>query len=116
MGVIRGAICAENTQEDISQKAVELIGAIFTSNNLSAIDVEAVIFSATADLDASYPAAAVREKYGLDAAAFMCLAEMPVKGSMEHCLRVSVFARNITQGECRHCYLGRAASLRKDLK
>lgn len=115
MGVIRGAICAENTQQDISEKTVELIAAIFARNNLSADDVEAVIFSATSDLDACYPAAAVRERYSMSNVAFMCLAEMSVENSLDHCLRVSVFAPKISQNECNHCYLGRARCLRRDL-
>lgn len=115
MGVIRGAICVENSEKDISQKAVELIETIFISNKLSADDVEAVIFSATSDLDACYPAAAVRERYSMSNVAFMCLAEMSVENSLDHCLRVSVFAPKISQNDCNHCYLGRARCLRRDL-
>lgn len=115
MGVIRGAICAENTHKDISEKSVELLGAILLQNNLRPEDIEAVIFSATSDLDACYPAKAVREHLAMTNVAFMCFAEMSVRGSLDHCLRVSVFVRSINQEDCKHCYLGRASSLRTDL-
>lgn len=114
MGVIRGAVCAENTKEDISDKAVELIAAVLEKNNLSPDDVDAVIFSATNDLDACYPATAVRERYSMSNAAFMCFAEMTVENSLDHCLRVSVFTEKLSQKDCKHCYLGGAAVLRKD--
>ncbi len=115
MGVIRGAICAENTQQDISAKSVELIETIFRVNNLSPCDIEAVIFSATADLDACYPAKAVRNRFNMPNVAFMCLAEMSVKSSLDHCLRVSVFCAKIQQNDCRHCYIGKVKCLRQDL-
>lgn len=115
MGVIRGAICAENSQNDIFDKATELVQKICEQNNLSPSDVDAVIFSATDDLDACYPAKAVRERLAMPNAAFMCLAEMKVKGSLDHCLRVSVFTPKILQSDCKHCYIGRASCLRNDL-
>lgn len=116
MGVIRGAICAENTQKDLAVKAVELIETILSQNNLSPSDVDAVIFSATVDLDACYPAQSVRERFAeMSNVAFMCLAEMQVQGSLDHCLRVGVFTQKLAQNECKHCYIGRASALRKDL-
>ncbi len=115
MRAIRGAICADNTAEDISARAVELVTQIMRRNMLTTEQVNAVIFSATADLDACYPAAAVRETLALDKAALMCLQEMNVSGSLDHCIRVCVLAEGLTQSECIHCYLGRAAALRSDL-
>ena len=62
MKVIRGAICAQNTAESISENALLLVSIILKRNNLSADSVSAVFFSATADLDACYPATAVRRQ------------------------------------------------------
>ena len=115
MGAIRGAICAENSVADISDKAVELIASILSENNLQADDIEAVIFSATSDLDACYPAKAVRERFGMDNVAFMCLTEMSVKDSLDHCLRVCVLTSKVDQTNCKHCYIGKARCLRADL-
>lgn len=115
MGAIRGAICAENTREDISLQAVTLVNEILSKNNLQVADVEAVIFSATSDLDVCYPAQAVREHFVMDNVAFMCFAEMPVQGALDHCLRVCVLTPKLNQKDCKHCYLGRAKCLRSDL-
>lgn len=118
MGAIRGAVCAENTDVDISNKAVELIREIFIRNDLCPQDIEAVIFSVTEDLDACYPAKAVREVFSMGDAAFMCLSEMSVCGSIDHCIRVCVFVRQEIrkkQSQYVHCYLGKAKALREDL-
>ena len=115
MAVIRGAICAQNTIEDISGKAVELVAAILERNNVAAECVEAVIFTATEDLNAAYPAAAVRKEFAVANAAFMCMQEMRVEGALDHCLRVAVFVSGNSQQSVHHCYLGRAAVLRPDL-
>lgn len=114
MGVIRGAVCVVNTEKDISDRAVELVRTIIDENRLSAENIQAVIFTATSDITACYPARAVRERLGLDKAAFMCLAEMSVRDSLPLCLRVSVFVEGLPQLQCRHCYLGAAAALRPD--
>lgn len=112
MKVIRGAICAENNSESISQNSLLLVEKILTSNSLVAEDVECVFFSATPDLTACYPAAAVRKQL-LPNASFMCFSEMFVEGSLSKVIRVAVFVnKDITP---KHCYLGEASSLRPDL-
>lgn len=116
MGAIRGAICAENTVEDISAKSLQLVNEIVTVNGVSFSDIEAIIFSSTDDLNACYPAKSVREQLNLPNVAFMCLAEMKVKGSLAHCIRVCVFVNGLAQSDCKHCYLGETAVLRHDLE
>ena len=117
MGAIRGAICAENTVEDISQKSVELIRAMLYDNAIFALDkIEAIIFSVTDDLNACYPAKSVREQFHLDKVAFMCVQEMRVPNSLPQCIRVSVFVKGLAQKKCFHCYIGQAKVLRPDLK
>lgn len=115
MGAIRGAICAKNTPEDISQKSVDLIRAILDDNGISPDRVEAIIFSVTDDLNACYPAKSVRERLGFNNVAFMCLQEMSVPNSLPNCIRVCVFVKGLAQKKCCHCYLGDAAILRPDL-
>lgn len=115
MGAIRGAICAENTVADIEKNAIELVDEILAQNNLKPSDVDAVFFTATCDLNACYPAKAVRLRFEMTKVAFMCLAEMNVIGGLDHCLRVCVFAPKIQQNNVKHCYIGRAKQLRNDL-
>ena len=116
MGAIRGAICAENTVEDISSKSLQLVKEIISRNGLQLRDIEAIIFSVTDDLDACYPAKSVREELNLSDVAFMCFAEMRVPNSLSHCIRVCVFVNGLCQSDCKHCYIGEAAVLRKDLE
>lgn len=115
MGAIRGAICAENTVDDISRKSVQLVGEIIERNMLQKQNVVAVIFTTTDDLDACYPAKSVREHFQFINVAFMCCNEMKVVGSLRHCIRVCVLVDGISQSECKHCYLGEASALRQDL-
>lgn len=116
MGAIRGAICAKNTVEDIGDKSVELIRAIVDNNGILPSKIEAVIFSVTDDLNACYPAKAVRERLGFDNVAFMCLQEMRVPNSLQGCIRVCVLVKGLAQKKCLHCYIGDTAVLRPDLK
>ncbi|MBQ7914206.1 MAG: chorismate mutase [Clostridia bacterium] len=116
MAVIRGAICANNTIEDISSKSLELVNSIIQENNVDLQHVSAIIFSATKDLDACYPAKAVREQLCLSNVAFMCFHEMDVAGSLDHCIRVGIFVDDFSQSNVKHVYIGRAQQLRKDLK
>lgn len=115
MGAIRGAICAKNTKEDISARSVELMEAIFSENSLSPDDVTAVFFSVTKDLDACYPAKAVREHFAMKDTAFMCFAEMSVVDALAHCIRVCVLVDGMAQSRCKHCYIGEASALRPDI-
>ena len=116
MGAIRGAICADNTVEDISTKSLQLVREIFSRNKIEKNHVTAIFFSVTNDLNACYPAKSVREQLGLANVAFMCFAEMNVPSSLMHCIRVCVFVDDLPQEQCKHCYLGEAQVLRADLK
>lgn len=115
MGAIRGAICCENTSSSIGSKAIELVREIMTLNKISVCDVEAILFTATRDLDACYPAKSVREELNMPNVAFVCAQEMSVAASIDHCIRVCVFVSRLIQQECVHCYLGEARALREDL-
>lgn len=116
MGAIRGAICAENTVEDISRKSVELIEAIISNNAVSPDKIEAIIFSVTDDLNVCYPAKSVREQLHLDNVAFMCVQEMRVPDSLPRCIRACVFVKGLAQNKCVHCYVAEASALRPDLR
>lgn len=114
MAFIRGAVCAENTKENISQSAVGLVEEILRRNGLRGADVQAILFTCTGDLNACYPAAAVRAVLG-DKIAYFCTQEMYVVGSLDHCIRVCVVTDRVGQEDCKHVYLGKASALRPDL-
>jgi chorismate mutase len=113
---IRGAITVENNREDdILAATKELWGTIISANNLRQEDVAAIFFTATGDLDAAYPARALREM-GWTLTPLMCFQEMQVAGSLEKCIRVTVlFNTDLEQEKIKHCYLRGAQVLRPDL-
>ncbi len=96
MKTVRGAITAENTEKDIAEKTRTLLTEIMKRNSLSVSDAEAIIFSTTADLTASYPAKAARLA-GFSGTSLFSVLEPPIEGSLPKCIRVLVFLK---EGRC----------------
>lgn len=113
---IRGAIQVEaNTVEAIHAGVKELLSAILLANKLSASDVISVIFTATPDLNADFPAAAARE-IGFGAVPLICASEINVPGALLGVIRVMVHCNTNAQAEdISHVYLKGAVALRRDL-
>lgn len=114
---IRGAITAEeNTKEAILEASKEVLQAILTANHIDTKAIIQITFTCTKDLDAVYPAVAVRNM-GITEAALMCMQEMNVKDSLEKCIRVAVLYQSdcLTQATVCHQYLKGAKKLRPDL-
>jgi chorismate mutase len=113
---IRGATSVStNYVEDILQATRRLLEQIVTANGVAVQDLASVIFTATQDLDAAYPAQAAREMGWTDVP-LLCTQEMAVANSLERCIRVLVLWNTEREtDEIRHVYLGRARELRPDL-
>lgn len=112
---IRGAISTENIKETMLKDTETLLKQILVANNLRQEDIIQIIFTATKDLDAVYPAVAARN-LGITQASLLCMQEMYVQGSLTKCIRVMILAESeIKQGDAQHVYLKAAQSLRKDL-
>ena len=113
---IRGATSVDtNDENSIIAATRELLKRIVTANDLSVADVSSVIFTATPDLDAVYPARVAREM-GWVNIPLLCMQEMAVAGSLPRCIRVLVFWNtDLSPDQVRHVYLGEARSLRPDL-
>jgi chorismate mutase len=113
---VRGAITvSENDAEAILDATQELFRAVIEANGIAEKDVASVLFTATPDLDAVYPAVAARQM-GWTQTTLLCVQEMAVQGSLPRCIRVLVHwntARPID--EIRHIYLRDARRLRPDL-
>lgn len=115
---IRGAISVlEDQPEAILAATHELLCAISDSNpDLLPEDLASVLFTVTGDLRSAYPAQAARE-LGWDNVPLMCAQEIPVPGSLPHCIRVLLhWNTDLSQDQVRHIYLGEAVSLRPDLQ
>ncbi|MCD6554504.1 MAG: chorismate mutase [Anaerolineae bacterium] len=113
---IRGATSVEaNDAGAIITATRELLEHIVAANNLAVEDVVSVIFTATPDLNAAYPARAAREM-GWVHVPLLCMQEMNVEGSLPSCIRVLVlWNTDRPPTQIRHVYLGRARALRPDL-
>ena len=83
-------------------------------NGIRPEDVGSVIFSATADLDAEFPALAARQLGWIDVA-MLCGREIAVPGSLGRCIRVLLhWNTEKPAGEIVHVYLKEAVQLRPD--
>jgi chorismate mutase len=112
---VRGAITVdEDTGEAIHDRTAELLGEVLERNALGADDLVSLIFTATEDLTAEFPAVAARE-IGLAAVPLLCAREIPVVGALGMCIRVLVHCYAPPDRAIRHVYLHEARQLRMDL-
>ena len=112
---IRGATTVNHNQEsDILQETKVLLETIIRKNNLQIDDIASIFFSVTQDLDAAFPAKAARD-LGLTTTPLLCLREIPVKLSLNKCIRVLLHVNTAKkQIDMTHVYLNEAANLRRD--
>ena len=113
---IRGATTVEaNTIEAMREAITELLIEIENRNQLDLQEVVSVIFTATPDLDAIFPAAIARENPNWENVPLLDVQQMQVKGSLEKCIRVLIYWNtNKPQAEIHHPYLRNAHTLRPD--
>lgn len=111
---IRGATTVDaNTADAIKERTLELLGILVVSNGLRPEDVASATFTVTADLDAEFPALAVRSLPGWEEVPLLCAREIPVSGSLERCIRVLLhWNTERLQREVRHAFLRGARGLR----
>ena len=114
---IRGAITVEvNEEKPILDATIELLNDIVEVNRIVPEDIACVWVTVTQDLDATFPARAIRQMPGWELVPLMCSLEVPVKGSLEKCVRLMVLVNtDASQTDIRHVYLGGARVLRPDL-
>lgn len=114
---IRGATTVtKNDEAEILRETVILLREIVERNDVIAENISNVWITMTTDLDATFPARAIREIEGWEMVPLMCSTEIPVKGSLPKCIRLMVqYNTDKTQHEIRHVYLNEAKKLRPDL-
>ena len=112
---LRGATTVDaDTTEAIRERTAELVTTLLERNALAVGDVVSVIFTATGDLTADFPAVAARS-VGLSATPLLCSQEIPVAGAVERCVRALVHCYLPTERAAHHVYLHGARQLRLDL-
>lgn len=116
MRALRGAITVPaNERDEIVAATTELLDALIARNEVDGDDLVSMIFTATPDLDAEFPAIAAR-RLGLAHVPLLCSVELDVEGAMPRCIRVLVHLyTERAAGELQHVYLREARELRADL-
>ena len=113
---IRGATQVDGYgREEILEGTAELVSEVMSRNELTPQDVISVLFTATHDLTAEFPALAAR-KTGFHAVPLMCATEIPVPGAMPRVVRLMAHVdTDRPRSEIQHVYLRGAAALRLDI-
>ncbi|MGZ4132111.1 MAG: chorismate mutase [Actinomycetota bacterium] len=113
----RGAIVVPgNEAEAILASTGRLLDALLERNRIEHDDLISILFTATQDLDAAFPAEAAR-RMGLASVPLLCAREIPVAGSMPSVVRVLLhFHSDRGLGDIVHAYLDGAEALRDDLE
>jgi chorismate mutase len=113
---LRGATtCDDDTKAEIDRKTQALVHAMLERNGIVHDDLVSIIFTATEDLTAEFPAAAARS-LGLGDVPLLCARELGVVHGMPRTIRVMMhFYGEQSRKELHHVYLEGARSLRDDL-
>ena len=113
---IRGATTVTvNTIEAIREAVTELLEALEINNSIDPDDIVSIIFTATQDLDAIFPAAIARERPDWQNVPLLDVQQMQVAGSLDKCIRVILHVNTPKlQAEMQHVYLRGAKNLRPD--
>lgn len=114
---IRGATTVkENNADEIIHYTKLVLAEMIEKNDVKPQDVSHVFISATKDLDAVFPAQALREFPGWTYVPVMCMSEIDVKNSLKSCIRIMMVVNtDRKQDEIRHVFHNEAVSLRPDL-
>lgn len=113
---VRGATQVDrNDRDELLEATADLVRAVLERNELAPADLISVIFTATPDLTADFPAYAARAM-GITDVPFLCATEIDVPGAMPRVVRLLAHAETErAREEIRHVYLRGAAALRTDL-
>lgn len=113
---LRGATTIDDdTPEQIRERVVALLEAVFARNDVDHDDVVSIVFTATEDVRSLFPATAART-IGLGDVPMLCARELDIVDSTPRCIRVLVHVETSRhRADLRHVYLEGASMLRDDL-
>jgi len=113
---VRGATQLEaDTKDQMLDRVSELVTEVLHANALTVDDFISVVFTATADSHAEFPAYAARQ-LGFDDVPLLCARELEIEGSMPRVVRLLAHVESdLARNEVTHVYLHGAAALRRDL-
>ena len=113
---IRGAVQVDaNERAAVLEGTAELVTEVMARNGLDPDDVISVVFTATPDLTAEFPALAAR-KIGFQDVPLLCASEIGVPGALPRVVRLLMHVETgKPRAELQHVYLRGAAALRLDI-
>ena len=113
---VRGATqLVTDTREQMLDRVAEMVTEVMAANRLDVDDFISVIFTATSDLVAEFPAYAARQ-LGFGEIPLLCARELEIAGSMPRVVRMMAHVEtDLPRAEITHVYLHGAAALRTDL-
>ena len=113
---IRGAItCDENSKAEIEAKTKRLMTELLARNEVDHEDLVSILFTATEDLTAEFPATAARA-IGLGDVPLLCARELAIDHGMPLVIRALVHCyTDRPRSGLHHVYLEGARALRDDL-
>lgn len=104
---------AKNEAGQIVARTEELLARLVAENGILPEDVASAVFTVTDDLDAEFPAVAVRALAGWADVPLLCAREIPVPGSLGRCVRVLLhWQTDRHPQDVRHVFLRGARELR----
>ncbi len=114
---IRGAACAENNADSITESTLKMCSAIFTKNKINENDIVSIQFTLTKDLDAKNPCAALRKGYSeidISKIPLFCSQEAFIQGGLEKVIRVLITVYLEENSKIENVYINGAEVLRPD--
>ncbi len=116
MRALRGATTVESdTEYAITAGVQELIGQMLDRNGVAVDDLISIVFTATDDLTAIFPATPAR-RMGLGSVPLLSARELSVPHGTPRCIRVLMhLTTERSSAELRHVYLEGARGLNDDL-
>ncbi|MEZ5238137.1 MAG: chorismate mutase [Microthrixaceae bacterium] len=113
---LRGATTLDVDDEGhMVERVTTLLSEMMQRNEVGHDDLVSILFSATNDLHAAFPALAAR-RMGLGDVPLMCSQELDIDGATPRCIRVMMhLCSDRERDQMRHVYLEGARGLRDDL-
>ncbi|MEJ7845099.1 MAG: chorismate mutase [Acidimicrobiales bacterium] len=116
LAALRGATTVDDdTRDAIKDRVVELLCHLVEHNHVDHDDVVSILFTATDDLHAMFPAEAARG-IGYGDVPLICARELDIAGATARCVRVLLHIETTRpRTDLHHVYLHGARGLRDDL-
>ena len=113
---LRGATTVDDDEEShVHERVITLLEEMCARNGVAHDDIVSILFTATDDLHATFPATGAR-KMGLGDVPLICARELDVEGGTPRCIRVLMhLTTERSRADLRHVYLEGAVGLRDDL-